>query len=503
MNKYLGSIVAAILGGVITLFGAYQMGWGETKYVRAADEPVVQFSNLTTPTDNELVPVSGFTTAAEKALPAVVHIKAASRVSSAQNEEIPEMFRDFFGPGFGDEYKDDRGGRQAPLQQGSGSGVIISSDGYIVTNNHVVEGAEQLEVVLNDQRTYDATIIGTDETTDVALIKIDAQGLPVAQFANSDQVRIGEWVIAVGNPFSLTNTVTAGIVSAKGRSIDILRQRSQYAIESFIQTDAVVNPGNSGGALVNTNGDLIGINTAISSPTGVFAGYSFAVPSNIVAKVVEDLREFGEVQRGYLGARIVELNSAFAREQGIDRDNGVYIAGVNAGSAADEAGLQEGDVVIAVDGNPTLRNSELLEQLGRRRPGDEVNLTIERDGREMGITAVLKGETGNEEVVLASSAEPLEELGAQLEPLNRQTASRLGVAGGLRITKLGDGLISETTRIREGFVITSADGQQVRNVADLEAIIRNQDDGSVLLEGIYPESGKRVNYGLPLISSGE
>ncbi|MEM7574095.1 MAG: Do family serine endopeptidase [Bacteroidota bacterium] len=503
MNKYLGSVLAAILGGVITLFGAYQMGWGETKYVRTADDPVVQFSNLTTPTDAELVPVSGFTTAAEKALPGVVHIKAASRVNGSQSGEIPEMFRDFFGPGFGDEYKDNGGGREAPLQQGSGSGVIISADGYIVTNNHVVEGAEQLEVVLNDQRTYEATIIGTDETTDVALIKIEADGLPVVQFANSDQVRIGEWVIAVGNPFSLTNTVTAGIVSAKGRSIDILRQRSQYAIESFIQTDAVVNPGNSGGALVNTNGDLIGINTAISSPTGVFAGYSFAVPSNIVAKVVEDLREYGEVQRGYLGARIVELNSALAREQGIDRDNGVYIAGVNEGSAADEAGLQEGDVVIAVDGTPTLRNSELLEQLGLRRPGEEVNLTIERDGREMGLTAVLKGSTGSSEVVLASTDEPLQELGAELEPLDRQAANRLGVDGGLRITNLETGLISETTRIREGFVITSADGRQVSTVKDLEEIIRDQQDGSVLLEGVYPESGKRVNYGLSLVAPGE
>ncbi|MEM8583847.1 MAG: Do family serine endopeptidase [Bacteroidota bacterium] len=493
MNKYLGITLAAVLGGIIVLLGASQLGWGETRYVRPASEPVVQFSNLTDPADRtDVIPASGFTVAADQALPAVVHIKSASRVvSSGGNQRVPDMFRDFFGPGFEDQFENPG---QGPLQEGSGSGVIISSDGYIVTNNHVVEGAETLEVVLNDQSTYGAEVIGTDETTDVALIKIDAQELPIVQFADSDELRIGEWVVAVGNPFSLTNTVTAGIVSAKGRSIDILRRRSQYAIESFIQTDAVVNPGNSGGALVNINGDLVGINTAISSPTGVFAGYSFAVPSNIVAKVVEDLRQFGSVQRGYLGASIVELNSNLAREQGIDRDNGVLISGVNPGSAADEAGLQEGDVVIAVDDVETLRNSELLEQLGRRRPGDEVRLTIERDGSEMEVTATLKAGTGTPE---SDEVASVDGLGIELAPIDDDTAQKLAINGGLQIDRIGPGAIQDQTRIQEGFIITSVDGQSIRNTNDLDTILSDESRKMVMIEGVYP-SGKPSRFAVVL-----
>ncbi|MEL6670314.1 MAG: Do family serine endopeptidase, partial [Bacteroidota bacterium] len=479
----------------IVLLGASQLGWGETRYVRPANEPVVQFSNLTDPADrDDVIPASGFTVAAEQALPAVVHIKSATRVSSTngQGGRMPDMFRDFFGPGFDDQLEDPG---QGPLQEGSGSGVIISPDGFIVTNNHVVEGAETLEVILNDQSTYEAEIIGTDETTDVALIKINAdEDLPMVQFANSDELRIGEWVVAVGNPFSLTNTVTAGIVSAKGRSIDILRRRSQYAIESFIQTDAVVNPGNSGGALVNINGDLVGINTAISSPTGVFAGYSFAVPSNIVAKVVEDLRQFGSVQRGYLGASIVELNANLAREQGIDRDNGVLISGVNPGSAADEAGLQEGDVVIAVDDVETLRNSELLEQLGRRRPGDEVRLTLERDGQEMEITAVLKAETGSPADNAVASVEGL---GIELAPVDEEVASKLSINGGLQIDRIGPGAIRDQTRIQEGFIITSVDGQNINNTEDLDDILNDESRKMVMIEGLYP-SGKPSRFAVVL-----
>ncbi|MEM9835852.1 MAG: Do family serine endopeptidase [Bacteroidota bacterium] len=500
MNKYFGIILAAIIGGSFALGGAYFLGLGQqVKVIETqveVEKPIAQFSKFDAEKADDLVPATGFAVAAEKTLPAVVHIKAAKRADAGGQSQIdpdnlPPMFRDFFGPrGF------DQDDQQAPLQRGSGSGVIISQDGYIVTNNHVVEEAEEIKVVLNDQRTYDGTIIGVDPTTDVALIKIEETALPTVKFADSDAIKIGEWVVAVGNPFSLTSTVTAGIVSAKGRSIDILREKSQYAIESFIQTDAVVNPGNSGGALVNINGDLVGINTAISSPTGVFAGYSFAVPSKIVAKVVEDLREFGVVQRGYLGARIIELNSEFAAEQGIDRDNGVYISGVTPKSAAEEGGLQEGDVVTAVDGVATLRNSELLEQLGRRRPGDEVTITLERNGAEMDKVVTLKNQAGTTEAVTASTAPALyDRLGAEIGTVSEDGAKELNIDGGVQIVRLRKGILTEQTRIREGFVITEIDGKPIADVNDLESILNNK-EGAVALRGIYPGQEEEVGYAL-------
>lgn len=500
MNKYLGVLATAVLGGIISLGGAYYLGFGQQQEVRIIQQeskPLPQFSDFV-PDFGELVPASGFTVAADKALPAVVHIKAGKRASMASGgldlDGLPPMFRDFFGPrGF--DQQPDKGG-QRPLQQGSGSGVIISADGYIVTNNHVIEDAEELEVVLNDERTYTATIIGADPTTDIALIKIEESGLPTVKFADSDQIKIGEWVIAVGNPFSLTSTVTAGIVSAKGRSIDILREKSQYAIESFIQTDAVVNPGNSGGALVNINGDLVGINTAISSPTGVFAGYSFAVPSKIVAKVVEDLKDFGVVQRGYLGAKIVELNAAFAKEEGINRESGVYISEVSPNSAAEEGGLQKGDVIVAVDGVKTLKNSELLEQLGRRRPGDQVNISIERAGQAKQMTVQLKNQAGNFDAVTADTAPALyDQLGAEIASLSAEGAEKLNLKGGVQIVKLRQGILSEQTRIQEGFVITKVDGQSIKNTADLERLLANK-KGAVALEGKYPGKNETVRYAL-------
>lgn len=500
MNKFLGITLAAVLGATIALGGAYYLGFGQqVNILQPENQSIAQFSDFKL-NDTDLVPASGFSVAADKALPAVVHITAAKRATAGAGvqfdidpDDLPPMFRDFFGPrGF-----DQNGqGKEAPLQRGSGSGVIIGSDGYIVTNNHVVEDAEELKVVLNDQRTYDAVIIGVDPTTDVALIKIEATQLPTVKFADSDQVRIGEWVVAVGNPFSLTSTVTAGIVSAKGRSIDILREKSQYAIESFIQTDAVVNPGNSGGALVNINGDLVGINTAISSPTGVFAGYSFAVPSKIVAKVVEDLKEFGVVQRAYLGARIVELNTEFAKEKGIDRDNGVYIAGVTAKSAAADADLREGDVIVAVNGIPTLRNSELLEQLGRRRPGDRVTISIVRDGKAKDVSVELKNQANTVAAVTAETAPALyDRLGAEIGTISEEGAQELDIDGGVQIVRLRKGILTEQTRVREGFIITEIDGQPVTDVADVENLLNGR-KGAVAIKGIYPGQQEEVGYAL-------
>jgi Do/DeqQ family serine protease len=498
MKKFLFIILAAVVGGLAALGGAQYLGLNEqVKYVEVQSQPTTNYANFAEPSTTVNVnpaPSAGFATAAEKSLPAVVHIKASKQASASGRggfdpNEIPESLRDLFGtPGEG-------GGQRGemPLQQGSGSGVIISADGYIVTNNHVVAGAEDLQVVLNDQRTYDAEVVGVDPTTDIALIKIKEANLPTVQFADSDKLKVGEWVVAVGNPFSLTSTVTAGIVSAKGRSIDIVRRSGgDMAIESFIQTDAVVNPGNSGGALVDINGDLVGINTAISSPTGVFAGYSFAVPSAIVKKVVEDLREFGIVQRGLLGARIMELNTARAEELGIDRDNGVLVSEVTEESAAEEAGLQNGDVITGVDGVVTLRNSELLEQLGRHRPGDVVKITFERDGQERTATARLRNASGTTDVIRPEpKPTSVSELGAEFVELDRATAEKLNVSGGVTVADINKGILAEQTRIRPGFVITKVDNSSVRNAADFQKLMKSA-EGAVSLEGIYPSDPERV-----------
>ena len=498
MKRLLVIVLVAVLGGLIALGGANYLGWGQTRYVEVNGTPtsLTRFANAP---ETRVVPAptDGFVTAADRALPAVVHIKASKPAGRGGRgggnpfgidpDQLPDAFRDLFGnPGRGGE------NGEMPLQQGSGSGVIVSSDGYIVSNNHVVEDAETLEVVLNDERTYSATVIGTDPTTDIALIKIEATDLQPIQFANSDEVKVGEWVVAVGNPFSLTSTVTAGIVSAKGRSIDIVRRSGgDMAIESFIQTDAVVNPGNSGGALVNQNGDLIGINTAISSPTGVFAGYSFAVPSAIVKKVAEDLREYGVVQRGLLGARIQQINTAFAKEKDIDRDNGVYVAEVVEGSAAEEAGIEAGDVILSVDGVATLRSSELLEQLGRHRPGDEVELLVERDGRERNYEVTLKNSDGTTDVVLPTTgSDVVAALGAEFENLSDDYARELSVEG-VAIADLGEGLLSEQTRVREGFILTRVNGRAVTNVDQLNELL-DIATGPVTLEGVYPDDTSRT-----------
>ena len=494
MKKLILIVFVAVLGGLIALGGANYLGWGDTRYVKVSDTPtsLTNFANVAPSTRVVPAPSDGFVVAADRALPAVVHIKASKPMGRTTRtpfgnidpDQIPDAFRDLFGnPG--------RGGddEEMPLQEGSGSGVIVSSDGYIVSNNHVVEDAETLEVILNDERTYTGKVIGTDPTTDIALIKIEETDLPAIKFADSDEVKVGEWVVAVGNPFSLTSTVTAGIVSAKGRNINIVaRSAGQMAIESFIQTDAVVNPGNSGGALVNQNGDLIGINTAISSPTGVFAGYSFAVPSAIVKKVAEDLRQYGVVQRGLLGAQIRQLNTAYAKELDLDRNNGVYVAEVMPGSAAEEAGIEEGDVIVAVDGITTLRNSVLLEQLGRHRPGDKVTITVERSGKERDFNVTLKNSDGTTSVVRPEEApEAYASLGADFENLSDDYVRELGIEGGVAVAELGKGQLYETTRIRPGFIVTRVNGRRVSNVGQLKEAL--QSSGSTIsLEGVYPDN---------------
>ncbi len=435
-----------------------------------------------------------FTYAAEKVMPSVVHIKSTSmrRTSGQSRQNLPDPFRDFFGDDFfGRPYQ-----QQAPRPQvGSGSGVIISPDGYIVTNNHVIDGAEDMEVSLSDNRSFKAKLIGTDPSTDIALIKIDASDLEAVTLGNSDDLKVGEWVLAIGNPFNLNSTVTAGIVSAKGRNINILQDQS--AIESFIQTDAAVNPGNSGGALVDLYGNLIGINTAIASPTGSYSGYSFAVPVTIVRKVMEDLLEFGTVQRGFLGVIIRSVDGNLAREEGLSMTEGVYVDSLLDNGAAKEAGVKKGDVIQAVNDLPIKNSSELQAAVGTLRPGNEVKLTVVRDGKVKTLTAVLRNRLGNTDVVKREELGVMGKLGLELETLDSRTARTMQIDGGVRVKDVGEGVVNDQTRMREGFVITHLDGKPIRSVEELEKLLANK-TGGVMLEGVYEDAPGRYYYAFGL-----
>jgi len=428
-----------------------------------------------------------FRIVAERTVNTVVHIRAEFPGQTRGHQEYfgPDIFRDFFfGP------------HGSPMQPprpsvGAGSGVIISEDGYIVTNNHVVQNATLIEVTLNNNEIFEAKVVGLDPTTDLALLKIEANNLPYAVFGDSDKVMVGEWVLAVGNPFNLTSTVTAGIVSAKGRQINILGGGT--AIESFIQTDAAVNRGNSGGALVNTAGELIGINAAIATPTGSFAGYSFAIPSNIAYKVINDIKEHGEVQRGFLGVSIQEVNPRLARELGLEVNKGVYVGAVAENSAGAEAGLKEGDVITAINNRPTNTTAALMETLGRKRPGDRVTISFNRDGREMDGTTRLRNVHGDTGIVQRVDTEANELLGARLENVPAEDLRALGVKNGVRVASLTAGRLARAG-VREGFIITHIDREAVRSVQDLSKKLADK-QGGVLIEGIYP-NGTRAFFGI-------
>ncbi|MCB0551151.1 MAG: Do family serine endopeptidase, partial [Phaeodactylibacter sp.] len=371
------------------------------------------------------------------------------------------------------------------VRVGTGSGVIINEGGYIVTNNHVVADADDLEVTLHDNRTFKAAVIGTDPTTDLALLQIKAEGLPALPLVNSDEVKVGEWVLAVGNPMGLNSTVTAGIVSAKGRNINILRE--QFAVESFIQTDAAINPGNSGGALVNLEGGLVGINTAIASPTGAYAGYGFAVPANIVNKVVEDLLQYGVVQRGVLGVMIRSVDGSLAKEKGLDVTRGAYVDSLLENSAAAAAGLQPGDVVVEVEGKTIQSSPELQEMIARYRPGDKVSLKVDRKGKTKAFEVVLNNRQGSTALVeKPKQKDALAMLGAEFETLSSDAARKLDIEGGVKVTRLSSGKLRKYTDMREGFIITKADGLPVRNVDELAKALEGK-SGGVMLEGIYED----------------
>ena len=478
MKKYAGFFLMAVLGGLISL-GGYKLlenNNGKVLGVPQQSTPV-QLASM-----SELNPVyPDFIEPANKSIHAVVHIKTEYANKNSTNNFF--NFHDFFG--------DSPFDQQGPVQ-GAGSGVIISPDGYIVTNNHVVQDASKIEIILNDKRSYEGTVVGTDPSTDLAVIKIKESNLPFLTYGNSDDVRIGEWVLAVGNPFNLTSTVTAGIVSAKARNINILGAPDGSSIESYIQTDAAVNRGNSGGALVNTRGELVGINAAIASGNGFYAGYSFAIPANIVKKVVGDLIDFREVQRGFLGVSIRDIDSKFADEQGMKELRGVYVSDVNDGSAAKEAGIMKGDVITSINNIDVNSTSELLGQVSRYRPGEKVAVVVSRKSEEKSFNVILRNRDGNTSLVKNEEKDITPMLGAKMKAASSEVLRKLGIDHGVQITELKDGLL-QNAGIKEGYVITEIDKKPVRSAEDVSKILSSK-SGGVLLEGIYPNR-IRAYYG--------
>lgn len=481
MNKkqvFFAMIASSLLGGIIVLLGISFMGGGSDGNngfsYNNGKALATSFSNVDEAPRNYIVPEGvNFISASRKIVPAVVHITNRAEIKSGSGN-WRRMFRG-----------------ENRFRQSTGSGVLISADGYIVTNYHVVEGADELEVRLDDNRRLSAELIGTDQDTDLALIKVKTKDLPFVEFGNSDEVEIGEWVLAVGNPFDLNNTVTAGIISAKARNINLITSaENRYGIESFLQTDAVVNRGNSGGALVNLKGDLIGINTAIATNTGTFSGYSFAVPSILVKKVMDDLLEFGEVQRGLLGVTIRDADGV-----GTDELSGVRIVGVSPGGAADKAGLKEEDVIVGVDGKEVKTTSQLQELIARRRPGDDVAIDFKRKGSEKETSLVLqKKETlvvvKNEEPELILEGTPLtyEINGATFKDLSAQIKKFLSIQEGVQIDKLEEGKWKESG-VKEGFIITKVGDEDIKDLDQFQKILDAKTKDFFIM-GKYPNGEK-------------
>jgi serine protease Do len=432
-------------------------------------------------------PMVDFEKAATKAAPAVVHIK--TRIKAKQVSETPEMgdnnpFKDFFGDGFGDLFGGRGGARISPEQRASGSGVSISADGYIVTNNHVVDGANEIVVTLNNKKDYKAKVIGTDPSSDLAVIKIEANNLPYLTFANSDDVRLGQWVLAVGYPLNLETTVTSGIISAKSRTLGINSRQSSAPVEAFIQTDAAVNPGNSGGALVNLDGEVVGINSAIASPTGSYAGYAYAIPSNLVKKVASDIIKYGATKRAYLGVMFgsEQMSEEDKQKNNVKDGDGVFVMDVAKGSAADEAGVQKGDFITKINGATVSTGTEMVEKIAALRPGDKVAITYQHNGSEKTSSATLKGTSGT---YASIKEQVIEQLGASFQDLDKSKAAQLHLGSGVMVKNLGQGILTDQTRIKEGFIITKVNDTRVSTVDELKQALKNAGNSAVIT-GVYP-----------------
>jgi serine protease Do len=499
MKRFGSLVLAAVLGSVITIVATQSFLKEEAQGVKIEHVnglPVSQVA-YTTNEKGEVVPLD-FTGTAEKVTQAVVHIRSTQE-SSTSNSQVPDAFRQFF---FDSPFEN-----QMP-RQSTGSGVIINGEGYIVTNNHVVEGSEIVQVTLSDNRELKAEVIGTDPDTDLAVIKVSAKDLPYLSFVNSDETKVGQWVLAVGNPFNLNSTVTAGIISAKGRNINIINSNRQNrngeqnvstAIESFIQTDAAINPGNSGGALVDLNGGLVGINTAIASPTGSYSGYGFAVPANIVSKITEDLIAFGTVQRGWLGINVGNVSSDLAKENDLTVNEGAFVAGFGDApdkSAAKAAGIKEGDVVVKLDNTDIKSSTALIEYIGRKRPGDKVSVTVNRSGKEVVIPVTLKNRDGNTATVKREEKADVAALGFELEDIDSKTLKRLELASGVKVKELGNNKLKRTG-MREGFIITHINDIAVKSAKELNEIIKKKKSGDLItFAGVYEDYPREYIYAL-------
>ncbi|MCB0493231.1 MAG: Do family serine endopeptidase [Cyclobacteriaceae bacterium] len=494
MNKFFQLVIAAIMGSGITLVANQWYGNGNSNVrIEHVDGVPTTAVAYTVNEKGEAVPLD-FTGTADKVTQAVVHIRSTQAVGIQRNSRDP--LRDFFnGP--------------SPMQRGpsqsTGSGVIINKNGYIVTNNHVVQGADIVEVTLSDNSTYKAEVIGTDPDTDLAVIKVNNKDLPYLSFVDSDQSKVGQWVLAVGNPFNLNSTVTAGIISAKGRNINIINSNSRSegeqlgntAIESFIQTDAAINPGNSGGALVSLDGGLLGINTAIASPTGAYSGYGFAVPSNIVSKVVEDLIAYGAVQRGWLGVTVQNVTSDLAKQEMLDRNEGAFIVDFADNSSAKEAGLQKGDVVIQLDDAEIKSSTALIEYIGRKRPGDKIGVKVDRKGKIVTVPVTLKNRNGELSTINREEKDAIASLGLSMEDVDQKILNRLELKNGVRVSKLDNGKLARYTEMREGFIITHIDDQAVKTVKEVNEILNKKKEGDlVTFSGIYEDFPREYIYAL-------
>ena len=494
MNQNLKNFGLGLLGGTLPLvmFFAMSSPTQETTSPQkdtAYNQRDARFTYKTGMQGATLMPTENFVGASESSVNSVVHITTKVVKTSFQRDIFSEFF---YGPGAGgQEYKQ--------YGQGAGSGVIVTGDGFIVTNNHVIEDASEVEVTLNDNRKYKAEVIGTDPSTDLAVLKIKESGLQALPLGNSDDLRIGEWVLAVGNPFNLTSTVTAGIVSAKARNINLLNDRNRediVPIESFIQTDAAVNPGNSGGALVNVNGELVGINTAIASRTGSYAGYSFAVPVNLVQKVMADLMDYGVVQRGYLGVSIADITQELKEEEKLKDLNGVYVAGVNENGGADKAGLKKGDVILKIGAKDVNSVAALQEEVGRRRPGDKVSVTIRSaKGTEQVKEIVLRNADGDTKLVSKAEIDKNVALGATFRSLTSKEKKELNLSNGVKITSLNAGKL-KSIGLQEGMIVTKMNNEVITTVEQLTSKLSSS-SGGVLLE-VMTESGRKdyVGFGL-------
>ncbi len=479
----LQQVVPIILLSAVTSVGsmvAYNKYFHKNEYAYSATDQREIPSNYAGFFDGRSdSPPSDFVDAANSAIPATVHIKTKATRTASNNLPRRSPLFDLFG------FDMDEGmtPRSMP-SMGSGSGAIISDDGYIVTNNHVIDGADDITVSLSDKKTYKARLIAADPSSDLAVIKIEAKGLPFLLYGNSDDLKIGQWVLAVGYPLNLDATVTAGIVSAKSRALDINKRQSKVPIESFIQTDAAVNPGNSGGPLINTAGQMVGINSAIASPTGSYAGYSFTIPVNLVKKIVADLMKFGTVQRAYLGINYApdNLSDEVKKQEGIADGEGVYVLDVTKDGAAAASGIRKGDFITRINSIPVRSGPEMVGQIATYRPGDRVKIGYRRDGKDLVSEVVLRNSGGTTSIVKTTV---LDKLGADLSTISAKTAKEMGVKGGVMVKSITDNGAFSKTRMEEGFVVLKVNGKEVSTVEEFRIELEKA-GSSVTLDGMYP-----------------